>query len=67
MNMISSLKMGIALLFLMILGGDGVGRHDIANFLKDQGFQNLTETFVSEEIEVRQLNSVRSKADRLKN
>ena len=54
--MISSLKMAFPLLFLVILGCDWVVRDDIANFLKDQGFQNLPETFVSEEIEVRQLN-----------
>ena len=50
--MISSLKMVIPLLFLVILGCDGVGR-DIENFLRDQGLENLTQTFVSEEIEVR--------------
>ena len=53
--MISSLKMFIPLLFLVILGCDGVGR-DIENFLRDQGLENLTETFVSEEIEVRHVN-----------
>ena len=51
-NMISSLKMVIPLLFLVILGCDGVSR-DIENFLRDQGLKNLTQTFVSEEIEVR--------------
>ena len=54
-NMISSLKMVIPLLFLVILGCDGVGR-DIDNFLRDQGWENLTQTFVSEEIEVRHVN-----------
>ena len=54
--MISSLKMVFPLLFLVILGCDWVVRDDIANFLKDQGFQNLPEIFLSEEIEVRQLN-----------
>ena len=53
--MISSLKMVIPLLCLVILGYDGVGR-DIANFLRDQGFENLTETFVSKEFEVRHVN-----------
>ena len=55
-NMISSMNMVYPLLFLLILGCDGVGREDIVNFLKDQGLQNLTETFVSEEIEVRHVN-----------
>ena len=54
--MISSLKMVLPLLLLVILGCDWVDRDDIANFPTDQGFQNLPEIFVSEEIEVRQLN-----------
>ena len=54
--MISSLKMVIPLLILVILGCDGVGRdEEMANFLKDQGLEHLTQTFVSEEIEVRQV------------
>ena len=47
---------GFPLLFLVILGCDGMVRDEISNFLKDQGFQDLTETFVSEKNEVRQLN-----------
>ena len=54
--MISSVKMVLSLLFLVILACDGVRRDEITNFLRDQGFQNLTETFVSEEIEVRHVN-----------
>ena len=64
--MISSLKMVFPLLLLVILGCDWVDRDDIANFPTDQGFQNLPEIFVSEEIEVRQLNWL-SKSDRLVN
>ena len=52
--MISSLKMVIPLLFLVILGCEGVGR-DIENFLRNQGLENLTQTFVSE-IRVRHMN-----------
>ena len=49
-NMISSLEMVFSLLSLVILGCDGLVRDEISNFLKDQGFQNLTETFVSEKM-----------------
>ena len=42
-------------LFLVILGFDSVGK-DIEKFLRDQGLKYLTETFVSEEIKVRQVN-----------
>ena len=46
----------------MILGFDCVGK-DIEKFLRDQGLKNLTETFVSEEIEVRHVNRLnRSKS-----
>ena len=41
---------GFPLLFLVILGCDGMVRDEISNFLKDQGFQDLTETFVSEKM-----------------
>ena len=55
--MISSMKMVIPLLFLVILGCDGVAR-DMENFLREQGLGNLTQTFVSEEIEVRHVNKL---------
>ena len=55
-NMIST-KMVIPLLFLVIFGCDGVSR-DMEHFLREHGLGNLTQTFVSEEIEVRDVNKL---------
>ena len=53
--MIHSSKMVILLIFFAIVGLNGSGRDNLKKILNGQGLQNLTETFVAEEIEVRQL------------
>ena len=59
LNLIFKTKM-VIFLFLLLFGSSHLTsvEDDIVNFLKDQGLQELSAGFVSEEIEVRHLPSI---------